>query len=166
MKHLALSSLVLAFCGCMEGAKPAPLPRAGAVPDSRPPLAGIPHKRSLYERLGGYDAIAKVVHDFVGVVVADDRIRAEHKKHFMDKDVGALEKKLVDQIGEATGGPEKYTGKDMKTAHKGLDITNADFDALMDDLAKALQANKVPPMEQEEVKALLAPLRGQVVERP
>jgi hemoglobin len=157
--------LLLGLAGCMEGQKPTPLART--VP---PPVAGNEAVRakpslSLYTRLGGHTAIEKVVDDFVDAVVADDKIRPEHKKHFKDGDVAALKRKLVDQVGQATGGPERYTGKNMKDAHRGLGITNADFDALVGDLVKALDKNKVPAKEQEELKALLGPMRADVVER-
>jgi hemoglobin len=156
--------LLVGLAGCMEGQKPTPLARTtattGALKDT---VQAVP---SLYKRLGGHTAIEKVVDDFVDAVVADDKIRPEHKKHFKEGDVAVLKRKLVDQIGEATGGPERYRGKNMKDAHKGLGITNADFDALVADLVKALDKNKVPPKEQEELKAILGPLRPEVVERP
>jgi hemoglobin len=156
--------LLLGLAGCMEGHKPTPLtrtaPTAGALKGT---VQSVP---SLYTRLGGRTAIEKVVADFVDAVVADDKIRPEHKKHFQEGDVAGLKRRLADQIGEATGGPEHYTGRNMKDAHKGLGITNGDFDALVADLGKALDRNTVPAKEQEELKALLAPMRADIVERP
>jgi hemoglobin len=156
--------LLLTLVGCMEGQKPTPLtrtsPTAGVLKDT------VKAAPTLYRRLGGRTAIEKVVDDFVDNVVADDKIRPEHKKHFQEGDVAGLKRKLVDQIGAATGGPEHYTGKNMKEAHKGLGITNADFNALVADLVKALDRNRVPAKEQEDLKALLAPMRADIVERP
>jgi hemoglobin len=156
--------LLLALAGCMEGQKPTPLGRsastAGGLKDT---VQAMP---SLYKRLGGHTAVEKVVEDVVDAVVADDKIRPEHKKHFMEGDVAGLKRKLVEQIGAATGGPERYTGKNMKDALKGLKITNADFDALVADAGKALDKNKVPAKEQAELKALLETMRPDVVERP
>src|SRR5215470_17813587 len=86
--------------------------------------------KSLYERLGGKEAITAVVDDFVGRVAADKRING----FFAKANVPRLKRRLVDQICEATGGPCTYTGKDMKTAHKGMGITDADFNALVEDL--------------------------------
>src|SRR5712691_2903525 len=80
--------------------------------------------KSLYDRLGGKDAITAVVDDFVDRVAADNRIN----KFFAKANVPRLKMMLVDQICEATGGPCKYTGRDMKSAHKGMGITNTAFD--------------------------------------
>jgi hemoglobin len=162
--------LLLALAGCMEGQKPTPLTRTATPPSEvkgnvpPPPPHTVQGKKSLYERLGGHTAIVSVVDDLVDFVVADDKIRPEHKKHFKEGDVAGLKQKLVNQIGEATGGPERYTGKNMKDAHRGLGITDADFDALVSDLVKAMDKNKVPAKEQEELKAKLAPMRGDIVE--
>jgi hemoglobin len=103
----------------------------------------------------------------VDEVVADPKIRERHKKHFMDAEhVPELKKKLVEQVGEATGGPQKYTGKNMKDAHKGQEITDADFDALIGALVRALDKNKVGQAEKDELLALLGPMRKDVVEKP
>jgi hemoglobin len=120
---------------------------------------------SLYDRLGKEEGITKVVDDFVAAVIANDEYPPKLKEHFKRADVAVLKKKLVDQIGEATGGPQRYTGKNMKDAHKGLGITNADFDALVASLKKALDDNKVGEKEQKELFALLGPMRKDVVEK-
>lgn len=157
LRTLSLFALCLLVLGCMEGQKPSPQ-RLGSASEE---------KRSLYERLGGEPAIRKVVDDFIVEVVADPKIRERHKKHFMDEaHVPELKKKLVDQIGEATGGPQKYTGKNMKEAHKGHEITNADFDALVADLIRALDNNKVGKAEQTELLNLLGSMRADTVEKP
>ncbi len=80
---------------------------------------------SLYERLGGQDAITAVVADFSARSVADDRIKAK----FVKTDAARLEQMLVDQICEATGGPCSYTGRDMKEAHTHMGVTAAEFDS-------------------------------------
>jgi len=115
---------------------------------------------SLYDRLGGKDAITAVVKDFVEQRVAkDNRINA----YFMNTDIPAFEALLADQICEATGGPCKYTGKDMKTSHVGMKIRDADFDALVEDLTASLDHFKVPAKEQRELLGALAPMRPDVV---
>lgn len=115
---------------------------------------------SLYDRLGGKDAITAVVKDFVEQRVAkDNRINA----YFMNTDIPAFEALLVDQICEATGGPCKYTGKDMKTSHVGMKIRDADFDAVVEDLKASLDHFKVPAREQDELLGALAPMRADVV---
>jgi hemoglobin len=120
---------------------------------------GMAPQKSLYDRLGGKDAITAVVDDFVGNVAADKRING----FFAKTDVPRLKRNLVDQICQATGGPCTYTGKDMKTAHKGMGITDADFNALVEDLKKSLDKFKVPAKEQGELLGALASLKPQIV---
>ena len=115
--------------------------------------------KTLYDRLGGKDAITAVVNRFVGLVVADERING----FFKNADADGLKKKLVDQICMASGGPCKYEGKDMKTAHAGMQIKEADFNALVDDLVKALDEFKVPEPEKKELLTTLAGLKGDIV---
>ena len=120
---------------------------------------GMAPQKSLYERLGGKDAITAVVDDFVANVAADKRING----FFAKTDVPRLKRNLVDQICQATGGPCTYTGKDMKTAHKGMGITDADFNALVEDLKKSLDKFKVPAKEQGELLGALGSLKPQIV---
>jgi hemoglobin len=116
-------------------------------------------QKSLYERLGGKDAITAVVDDFVGNVAADNRIN----KFFARTNIPNLKRNLVDQICQATGGPCTYTGRDIRTAHKGMGITDADFNALVEDLQKSLNKFKVPEKEQGELLGILGPLKPQIV---
>ena len=116
-------------------------------------------QKSLYDRLGGKDAITAVVDDFVANVAADKRING----FFAKADIPRLKRNLVDQICQATGGPCTYTGKDMKTAHKGMGITDADFNALVEDLQKSLAKFKVPDKEQGELLGALGSLKPQIV---
>jgi hemoglobin len=76
-----------------------------------------------------------------------------------------FKQKLVDQVCQGSGGPCTYTGKDMKTAHAGMGLTNADFDALVEDLVKALDAAGVPQKEKDELLAILGPMRTDIVTR-
>ena len=115
---------------------------------------------SLYERLGGLDAITAVVDSFVARCAGDDRINAK----FARTDVPRLKKMLVDQVCEATGGPCTYIGRTMKTTHEGMGVTAGEFDALVDDLVATLNEFDVPKAEQDELLGLLAPLRGDIVE--
>jgi hemoglobin len=155
MIRRVLPCLFVLAAGCMEGQKPTPLSRGPASKPAGP---------SLYVRLGEKAGIVKVVDTFVKEILADERIKPEHKKHFREGDVTSLKANLVDQIGEATGGPEVYKGKSMKEAHKGLKITDADFDALVDDLGIAMRKNGVPQKDQDELKEKLKPLRKDIVE--
>ncbi len=121
---------------------------------------GASAEKSLYDRLGGKDAITAVVDKFVGIVVADDRING----FFKNADAANLKKQLVDQICSATGGPCKYEGKDMKTAHAGMGVKEADFNALVEDLVKALDEFKVPEKEKGELLTALGGMKGDIVQ--
>jgi len=118
-----------------------------------------PTQLSLYDRLGKQDAIKKVVDDFVANVSADAVIN----KRFEHADVAKLKTMLVDQICAAANGPCKYTGKTMKDAHQGMAITNEEFDALVGDLKKALDANKVAAKDQQELLGVFGPMKADIV---
>jgi hemoglobin len=116
--------------------------------------------RSLYSRLGGRGAITAVVEDFVGNVAKDNRIN----KFFADADIPRLKRLLVQQICAGTGGPCKYEGRSMREAHRGFGIGNGDFNALVEDLVKSLKKFNVPAREQQELLAILGPMRRDVVQ--
>ena len=115
---------------------------------------------SLYERLGGLDAITAVVDSFVTRCAGDDRINGK----FARTDVPRLKKMLVDQVCEATGGPCSYTGRGMRETHDGMKVTAGEFDALVGDLVATLDEFEVPKQEQDELLGLLGPLRNEIVE--
>lgn len=143
-----LSVLVLSMAAC---ARMEPGPAVTAAP---------PLTMTLYQRLGGLDTIQAVVDDLMVRVAADSRINAR----FARANIPLLKRRLVDQICQATGGPCSYMGLDMKTAHAGMGITNAEFDALVEDLAASLDKFRVGEVEKNELLALLAPLRKDIVE--
>jgi hemoglobin len=115
---------------------------------------------TLYERLGGLDAIRTVVESFVTRCAGDDRINAKFER----TDNPRLKKMLVDQVCEATGGPCTYTGRDMRETHDGMGVTAGEFDALVEDLVATLDEFDVPKAEQEELLGLLGPMRDDIVE--
>jgi hemoglobin len=115
---------------------------------------------SLYERLGGINAITAVVEDFRDRVAGDTRINQK----FAKTDLGRLRKMLIDQVCEAAGGPCKYTGRSMKDAHSGMKVTGGEFDALVADLVATLNQFKVGAKEQNELLAVLGPLKADIVE--
>ena len=134
---------------------------------SAAPLLGQAAKeKSLYDRLGGKKAIAAVVDEFVGRVAADTRINAFFGATASDPvRLAKFKGNLVDQICQASGGPCKYMGKDMKSAHMGMGIGSADFDALVEDLAGALDKFKVPAHEKDQLLGALAPMKGDIVQK-
>ena len=113
----------------------------------------------LYDRLGGEEAITAVVATFLGKVAADDRINA----FFANTDLDRLQTLVVEQIGEASGGPQTYTGGDMKTVHAGLNITAEDFNAFVEDLVATMNELGVPQQEQNELLAVLGPMQSDIV---
>jgi hemoglobin len=122
----------------------------------------MPAGTSLYDRLGGKSSISAVIDQFVTNVATDTRINGR----FATTDIRKLKGHLVDQVCMATGGPCTYSGRDMKTTHAGMKISNGDFAALVEDLVKSLDTFKVPAREKEELLALLAPMKKDIVEVP
>jgi hemoglobin len=122
-------------------------------------MAGNGSAKSLYDRLGGKDAITAVVGQFLTNVLADDVINAR----FKNADAAGLKTKLIDQICQASGGPCTYTGKSMADAHAGMQIKDAEFTALVGDLKKALDQFKVGPQEQNDLLTALGGMKGDIV---
>ena len=116
---------------------------------------------SLYDRLGGYDAILAVTDDFIKNVAADKRING----FFAHTDIPAFRRKLADFLCVGTGGPCIYIGRNMVSAHAGMGVRNRDFTALVQDLGKTLKKFKVPQREQTELAAILAPMKKDIVTR-
>ena len=114
---------------------------------------------ALYQALGGREGIKAIVDDFLQLTVNDVRI----KKQFEDADMPHLAMRLGEQFCELSGGPCKYGGKDMKTIHADLHITNAQFNALVEDLQAAMDKHGVPTREQNKLLAQLAPMQHSVV---
>ena len=156
MKHV-LTVLVLCS-GVSFAAGPAtsaPPPKAAAK-EAPPPAP----KKALFERLGGKPAIEAVVDDFLGRVAKDERINAG----FAVGDVPRLRQRLVELVCAGSGGPCVYSGRDMKSAHAGMRITGAQFDALVGHLVATLDKFKVPAQEKNELLGVLGPMRGVIVE--
>jgi len=123
-------------------------------------------KTTLYDRLGGKPAITAVVDEFVGNCAGDKRINTFFAATAANKDrLTKFKENLVNQICEASGGPCKYTGKDMKAAHAGMGVTGADFDALVEDLVKALDKFKVAKADKDTLLGVLGPMKAQIVEK-
>ena len=117
---------------------------------------------TLYKRLGGREGIALVVGDFVTNMAGDSRVNARFKD-MKGPDVEKLKSNLADQICDATGGPCSYLGRDMKTTHKGMKITDAEWNATVENLTKALAKNNVPAKDQSELLGLLGPMKADIV---
>jgi hemoglobin len=136
MRFALLLALTLAAVGCASS--PAP---------------------TLYQRLGGREAINAVVVDAFVNVSVDQRINAR----FAHTDSNNLSNNLVDLICERTGGPCVYKGRNMADSHEGMYIRDDEFDALVEDLVKSMNKFKVPEREQRESVAILARMRNAIV---
>ena len=124
-------------------------------------------EKTLYDELGKTKGITKVVDLFVGNVGGDKAINGQFAATVADKArLAKFKKNLVDQICQASGGPCKYTGKDMKTAHAGMGITTADFNALVGDLVAALNKAGVKKDAQDKLLGALGGMKGDIVEKP
>ena len=127
------------------------------------PMAGQ-DKKSLYTRLGGYDAIALVVDDFITRLATDKRFE-RFFAGFSDDSKKRLRQHILDQFCAAAGGPCVYTGREMRTSHKGLGITEADWDAAAKHLVEALDKYKVPEAEKNDLLAFVVSQKKDIVEK-
>ena len=154
---LALGALVMTGCATMMAEKP-----------------------TLYDRLGGKEAIHMLVDDFVARVAADPAIKARfdfknspRTKAFIARGVppplaemqavGTLKTYLTEQICEAAGGPCSYVGRNMKVTHAGMGITSAEFDTVVRHLVAALDKFKVPAAEKNDLLTALGGMKPQIV---
>jgi len=121
-------------------------------------------KKSLYARLGGYDAIAAVVDEFITRLATDKQFE-RFFTGFSDDSKKRLRQHILDQFCVAAGGPCVYMGRDMKTTHKGLGITEADWNAAAKHLVEALDKYKVPEKEKNELLAFVVSQKKDIVEK-
>jgi hemoglobin len=133
---------------------------AAAQPAAQPSKA-----KTLYERLGGYDAIAAVTDDFIGRMVGDPQLEPFFAGHSTDS-LGRIRQQVVEQLCAATGGPCVYTGRDTKTAHAGLGISEGNWNAGVTHLVATLDKFKVPKAEKDELLAIASSLKKDIVEKP
>ncbi len=135
--------------------------------ETKPPVTETPKPTTLWERLGGEKGVTKVVDDLVAVAVKDpkvDFLRGGKYKPTAD-DVAKLKKEIVAWVSSKTGGPIPYTGENMKDAHKGMGITDAQFDAFAADLREALEKNRVKGDDLDAVMKAAAATRKDIVEK-
>jgi hemoglobin len=137
-----------------------------AKPADKKPEDTKPAAASLWARLGGENNVKKVVDDFLVAAAADPKVDFTRggKYKLDDAAVAKLKKLLVEFISDVSGGPQKYSGRSMKEAHKGMGITDAEFDALGGHLKKALEQNKAKPADVDAVMRLVESTRKDIVE--
>lgn len=122
-------------------------------------------EKSLYDRLGGYDGISGVVDDFIGRLVSDKQF----EKFFIGQSTDSRKKirqHIIDQFCAATGGPCLYTGREMKTAHAGLGITEAEWNNAAKLLVASLDKYRVDDKSKNDVIAFVSTLKKDIVEKP
>lgn len=117
---------------------------------------------TLYTRLGGTAAIASVVDTFLVEVLADTVINSRFNT-LPGERVTALRQNLIDQICAGSGGPCTYMGKSMMAAHTGMNIQEAEFNALVGDLITSLDKHNVPEQEKNDLLAILGPMQPDIV---
>ena len=120
---------------------------------------------SLYKRLGGYDALAAVTDDFIGRL-ATDKTLGRFFVGASENSKTRIRQLVLDQLCAATGGPCVYIGRDMKTSHKGLGITEEDWNIAVKHLVATMTKFKVKEQEQKEVAGALTTLKADIVEKP
>jgi hemoglobin len=123
--------------------------------------ASTPPDRTLYHRMGGLPTIRMTVDDFVLRVRADPRV----SRFFEGSNIPLVKEHLTQLFCEVSGGPCTYLGADMKTAHAGMGLSDADFNAVAEDLGASLDAAKVAERERKELLSILAKMRRDIVEK-
>jgi hemoglobin len=116
--------------------------------------------RSLYSRLGGAEGIRRIIDDVIAAHLRNPVVSERFKKA---EDLGRLKVKAWEFFCAGAGGPEIYTGKDMISAHKGMNVTDAEYDAVTNDILSALKKNRIDDATARDVTAILNSLKEQVI---
>lgn len=157
MNKFCLGKMFL-VCALIVGTVPYGLAASGQS------SSGSMSSQSLYARLGGYDALVAVTKDFIGRLATDPQL-SRFFTGLNDTSKARVEAHVIDFLCVATGGPCVYTGQDMKTAHTGLHISEADWNASAAHLTETLNKFNVPQKEQSEVMTAIGGLKGDIVGR-
>jgi hemoglobin len=146
--RMTIAALTLAACTAVN---------LGAAEEDKP--------ASLFARLGGMPAVNAVVDDFVARILADERVNKWFAHAASDpENARAYKAKLADFICQGTGGPCKYTGADMISAHRGRGVTEEAFNAVVGDLIATLDKLKVPEKEKGQLLGILGPMKPAIVQ--
>src|SRR4051812_3779062 len=162
---VALSAGMILGCENMNGDKDKDM----NMDHGSKPMAMDKSQKTLYERLGGKDAVTAVVDDFVNRAATDPKVNFTRKGvpgaewEATPDNVKHLKMQITDFVTMATGGPNNYKGKDMKSSHRNMQITDAEFGAIAADLKATLDKFKVPPKEQGELMAIVGSTQKDIV---
>jgi hemoglobin len=123
---------------------------------------------TLWDRLGGEKVVREIVHDAGMAAGADPKVNVTRGGRFKldEKSIARMEQLLVEFVSASSGGPLKYSGKDLATAHKGMKITDAEFDDLMGHVTETLKKHKIGQKEIDELLAAVEATRKLIVEVP
>lgn len=124
----------------------------------------LSEKISLYNRLGGYDAIASVIDDFLTILMNEPQI-SKYFVGFSNDSKLRIRQHMIEFICQETGGPCYYTGKDIKTMHKGLGITESQWGFAEIDFKESLDKNKIGQEEQMELLSVISNMKSDIVEK-
>lgn len=172
MKHTLLMSC-LAVAACMPCAAAFAQDAAAGADTELPPLLprldptapnpAPPHPElaGVLQDFGGKDGLTALMEDFMANLMADPRTRP----FFENKDLVRIKRELVEQFCVILGGDCVYSGRDMRTTHAGLKINRNNFNALVEDLQRAMDKHKVPFRSQNKLLAILAPMHREAVTR-
>ena len=114
---------------------------------------------SLFEELGGQQGVEEIADRFVRILIKDERT----EQAFADTDLDRFYEKVVEQFCEVSGGPCVYSGDSMKDVHRGMDISAADFNAVVEILQKAMEQSDISLSAQNRLLAKLAPMRADML---
>ena len=120
-------------------------------------------EKTLYERLGGYDAIAAVVHDLLPRLMSDSRLGRFWENRGEDG-INREEQLLIDFLCSSAGGPLLYTGRDNKTSHKGMGISESDWEKFTGHLNATLEKFQLPQQERSDVIGFIESTKADIVE--
>lgn len=163
MYKTTLSLLLLTAGLCVGGLAAAQnaMPSA-ANADAYPAAPRDPSLKPVFDQFGGKPGLVALMNDFMANLVADPVTRP----YFENADRDHIKAELVDQFCVILDGPCTYTGKDMASAHRGMDVDRAAFNALVQDLQRAMDKHDIPFRAQNKLLAKLAPMHRQIVTKP
>jgi hemoglobin len=119
-----------------------------------------PTQPSLYERLGRREGIERITRSILKMHLANPLIKTRYEN---SEDLAGVERRVVEFFCAGAGGPESYTGKDMRTTHRGMNVSEQEFVAVIDDALAALEENGIDPATRNEVLAILWSLKNEVI---
>jgi hemoglobin len=151
-------ALTLPLIGCQQ-------PRKPATKKPQEP------QKTLYDRIGGEPTIVAVIDDLVARAAADPKVNftrtgTPRPWQATPENLARLKTRLIQFLGTATGGPQRYEGEDMRTAHRGMRISQGEFAAFAKHLQASLEQAGVKEKERKELVDILESTRGTIVAQP